>query len=101
MINTINIAPSENKRFTSELVTLDKVKTYFGSCVRPIELNVKLGINGTSIRLYDTTQKEKISLKGHYAMPLLNYFANTYNHRLLVDLCIRYYWRQLKKKFKK
>ena len=78
-----------------------KVKTYFGSCVRPIELNVKLGINGTSIRLYDTTQKEKISLKGHYAMPLLNYFANTYNHRLLVDLCIRYYWRQLKKKFKK
>ncbi len=80
-----------------------KIVKSYGASLRPIELNVKFGISGQTLFLYDT--KEVVGNSkgngGGYPFLFLNYFVQNYNHRLLAKELFAYYWRQLKKRIRK
>lgn len=68
---------------------LKKEKT-FALAMRPIELNVKYGIEGNGLYLYNTKEMEGRSIKGNYSKYVVPFFLDGFRNKLLVKPTIRY-----------
>lgn len=71
------------------------VKEY-GLIMRPIELNVKFGIKGKGINLYDTSCSRKNRSKSTYSLQVANFFLNT----VRIDVIKLYFFSFMKNSIK-
>ena len=65
------------------------IRTSYGLKLRPIELNIKYGINGTGIFLYDMRGKKSME-KGYYPLEMVSYYLKGFNHLLLAKITWNY-----------
>lgn len=66
-----------------------KVKDSYALSMKPIELNIKYGIKGEGIYLYDTKDRKKCEKEGEYSKYLTNYFLHGFDKHLIVKEAIR------------
>lgn len=70
----------------------------FALSMKPIELNIKYGIKGDGIYLYDTTIPKKVKKEGAYTDYLTHYFLHGFNSHLIVKEACRILKQALKRK---
>ena len=76
-----------------------KVVRSFALNMRPIELNVKYGIPGNGLFLYDTLIPQTINAE-EYHSSVVHYFLDGFNVKLLLKYVLNHYRNALKKKIK-
>lgn len=75
-----------------------KVLENYALSMKPIELNIKYGIKGEGIFLYDTMVREECKKEGKYAEGLINYFLHGFNKHFIVNEAIRILKQALRRK---
>lgn len=68
----------------------EKVKS-FAMSLRPLELNIKYGLEGDEIFLYDTTKRSNSKINNTIPLTFAYYFLRFFNIRLLRRYVINYY----------
>lgn len=68
-----------------------KIIKNFGMQMFPIELNIKYGIKGNDIFLYDTISGAIIPRKDILPLPLADYYLRTFNFKLIIRYVISHY----------
>lgn len=91
----------KSKRYILSTKKLNfKIVKSFALNMRPIELNIKYGISGKGIYLYDTEFQTNADYPKSYPLSLINYYLQGFSHSQLIQSTFSYYWSRLKARLK-